>query len=98
MADTKSDAERLAAIIADRDERYGNAALNYANLGRIWAGIIQQHYRVVLAHDLPAEVVLLMVAALKINRACAPVPYDLDHYDDAQNYVALARKAAEGAG
>ena len=54
-----------------RASRYGDHRFVHANLGLMWTGILQSYYSIELSEPIPAHVVLLMMTASKLNRACA---------------------------
>lgn len=93
MADDVPAHLRRANIRVDRSGRYGNATVFSANLGLQWTGMLQQHYGITLDHPLPAELVLEMMAVLKLNRAASDP--DKDNLDDAAVYVQLAEEARD---
>ena len=76
-----------------RSKQYGDATAGHRNLGLEWTGILQNHYGITLDHPIPSHVVLLMMAASKINRAATPTPGQPDDYVDARIYLNLAREA-----
>ena len=77
----------------ERTAQYGPATFGHANLGLYWTGILQNHFGIELDHPIPAHVVLLMMAASKINRAATPTPGQEDDYIDGKNYLQLAEEA-----
>jgi len=85
--------EEEAEILKDRAAAYGDASITHANLGLYWTGILQQHFGIELDHPVPADVVLLMLAANKINRAVLPTSGKLDDYVDLRNYAHLGWEA-----
>ena len=88
--------EKDQAIFDNRDEKYGPFIPMHRNLGLIWAGIIQNHFNIELPGSLPAHLVLLMLAASKINRASLEkITDDDDSFADARIYMQLAKEAKE---
>lgn len=77
-----------------RQERYGTFIQAHKNLGLLWTGLLQNHFRIKLPGPIPSHVVLLMMTASKLNRAVAEelLP-DEDNYVDAKIYTAMAQKA-----
>lgn len=80
-------------VLAERAKQYGDATLSHKNLGLEWTGILQNHFRIELPHPIPAHVVLLMMAASKMNRAATPTPGQPDDYADGRIYFSLAEQA-----
>lgn len=78
-------------VLDDRKKSYPDANAGHTNLGLAWTGLIQNHYGIVLKEPLPAELVLLMMAASKANR-CAVASRE-DDYIDLRNYARLAKEA-----
>lgn len=83
-----------AKIREERGATYGDATLGHHNLGLCWTGILQNHFKTELPWPIPADVVLLMMAALKLNRAAIDRGGE-DHYADGRIYIELAAEAAE---
>jgi len=92
----KTLSEAHAQIHAERGARYGEGTQAHTNLGLIWTGILQNHFLMTLPAPIPADVVLLMMAANKLNRAACPTPLHGDNYDDGVIYVEMAREAKKG--
>lgn len=87
--------EREKKLHEERGKQYGEGTFAHTNLGLEWTGLIQNHYRITLSHPLPPDLVLLMFAASKANRAACPTPLHDDNYDDGKVYFEMARKAKE---
>ena len=83
----------LDEVLADREPSLGDATVGHRNLGLIWTALLQDHYGIVLDHPLPPELVLLMMAGCKLNRAA--IKFKFDHYLDLLGYTKLAYAAAE---
>jgi hypothetical protein len=81
------------AILKDRAKYYGPATLGFFSFGAMVRAIIQEHYQILLPHDLPPHVGALLMANIKLMRACRPAKFRLDNYDDAVNYVDIALEA-----
>jgi hypothetical protein len=86
--------EEEAAVRENRSKRYGDFMVNHAALGRIWAAQLSMY----LQHpvpDLPADLVLLMLATNKVNRGCTPGGRGhMDSYADARIFTKMAAEAA----
>lgn len=82
-------------IFDERQKRYGHFIEAHNNLGLIWTGLIQNYFRIKLSEPIPAHLVLLLMAASKLNRAVAEEDHllDFDNYDDNKIYIEMARKA-----
>lgn len=87
---------KKAEIHAERGNSFGDGTEGHTNLGLEWTGIIQNHYKMRLPYPIPPDVVLLMMAASKINRAACPTPIRDDNYDDGAIYIEMAREAKGG--
>jgi hypothetical protein len=72
--------QAASLINGDRRTQYGDPCHNYSRLGRIWGGLLG-------IPDIPAETVLIMMAAMKLSREAAK--HNLDNLIDAAGYVAL---------
>ena len=72
-----------------RDKAYGDYHFGFTNLGRSWAAMLSEHLRVIIP-DIPAHVVTLMVAEMKMHRASRPWRRDFDDFVDLKNYVDFA--------
>jgi len=86
------------AIQKIRTKRYGqDFTRNHQNLGLIWTGILQSYYEIQFPEMMPSHVVLLMMAASKINRASTEKGKLLDeeNYDDGKIYLELAKSACK---
>ena len=69
----------------ERQEEYGDPTQNLANIGRVWAGILD------LEDDITAREVALMMVGLKALRATGRM--NDDDLVDASGYVLLASEA-----
>lgn len=85
--------DKLQGIHEQRKGKYGDAYDNGKCVGRMWAAMLEVHYKVPL-EDLPPEMVHKMMVAFKIHRMVID-PVDDDHYDDAGVYGELARQSAK---
>jgi hypothetical protein len=74
-----ADAARLA--YGDRQQDYGDAAANLSRIGAVWGELLGRE-------AIPADMVALMMAGLKLVRASRRV--DRDDLVDAVAYVMLA--------
>lgn len=89
---------RRDRVLKERAEQYGDATTGHENLGLAWTGLLQNHYGIQLDHPIPADVVLLMMAASKANRAARGLKLLDDNYDDGANYFDLAGETARQIG
>lgn len=84
--------EEVRAILEDRGRDYGPVRFGAEQTGRVWAAIISEQLQTEIP-DIPPHVVLLMMAAMKINRAVRPFRQKQDNYTDGIAYVQLAEDA-----
>ena len=82
--------QELKELREHREAVYGDAAGNHANTGMLWTAILQYHYRTTLPHPIPAHIVCLLLAAMKVERAAAPFQAHPDNIDDGINYLKMA--------
>ena len=82
-------------VFETRQARYGTFIQAHANLGLLWTGLIQNHFRIKLPASLPSHLVLLMMVASKLNRAVAEkgLLVDEENYDDGKIYLEMAKNA-----
>lgn len=86
--------EKLKEVQKRAEEEYGDATFGHTNLGLEWTGILQNHYQIRFDHPIPPHIVLLMMAASKINRAAVPFRgQGEDDYIDGISYIDLAKIA-----
>lgn len=84
-----------------RQKRYkGTTTFNHKNLGMIWTALLRSYYGHEDMPILSPQMVLLMMAASKLNRAARedekkPL-VDQDNFIDAKIYIELARQARLG--
>lgn len=85
--------EEEKKIQQERAARYGDSVRGHQNLGRIWAALLSQYCGIYL-DDIPADIVLLMFAASKLNRASVEPPdSNSENFDDGKIYIELAKEA-----
>ena len=70
---------------------YGDPLPNMRNIGKSWTAKLNQHYGIPLLHDIPADIVALMMADLKLMRA-SNSKYHEDNFDDAHIYLDFAQR------
>jgi hypothetical protein len=80
-------------VIAEREKMYGDAFQCHTNIGQVWAGILG-NWQGVHVDDIPADVVALMLAGMKLVRSTRV--YHEDNYLDARNYVNFAEQFKKG--
>lgn len=81
-------ATQMKAIEKNRNDTYGGIYHSHASYGRIWAGLLSQHFeRVVPA--IPPHVVAGMLASMKLARDVVPRSYNPDNNVDGQNYTSF---------
>ena len=83
------------AIHDERNRVYGDAKPGHDNIGLLWTGLLQRHYNIELDHPIPADMVLLMLAATKLARAAGANVFHDDNYIDGKVYFELARDSAK---
>lgn len=84
--------DQAVKVLEERTASYGDSTDGHENLGVLWSALIRQRYPHLDLPPLPAELVLLMMAANKLNRAALTGIREDDHVDGA-NYFALAYEA-----
>ncbi len=78
-------------IQAARQSVYGDPLQNHLGIAQGWAGLLQPHWEAVKNGDpLPPHVVVLLMAALKLNRM--RLVHHEDNYKDAAVYLAFAER------
>ena len=77
-------------IELERGLIYGDPYHNHQSIGKIWTGLLEQHYGITLPHCIPPSLVALLMAGLKINRMNRV--WQQDNADDGQIYVKFASK------
>lgn len=88
--------EEEQKIFEQRQKRYGHFIDAHENLGLVWTGLIQNYFRIKLSEPIPSHLVLLMMAASKLNRAVAEKDLpDSDNYNDNKIYIEMAKQAKE---
>lgn len=85
------DAKKAALLRKPREKRYGKPEVGFAALGLAWAGLLTDHFQRPIA-PIPAHVVALMMASLKLQRAAKPLKASADDIHDGLNYLACARE------
>ena len=73
---------------------YGDPILGHTQIGLLWTALLQEHYELELDHPIPADVTCLMMAGMKLLRACWP-RFNFDNYLDAVVYTQFASMAKE---
>ena len=86
--------QQLVELQHEKEQIYGSHLLGGDSLGKMWAGILSNHYETKLP-PLPAHIVHLMMVGLKICRAAINGPAVGDNYDDAIVYMAMAMQATD---
>ena len=76
---------------------YGDTVFNHTQIGLLWTALLQEHYKLELDHPIPADMACLMMAGMKLIRACWAT-YIFDTYLDAAVYAQFAAvcKGREG--
>jgi len=87
-------AEKLAALEAERGKIYGPPRPSHANIGLSWTGLIQQHYGITLPHPIPDFLVALMLDHFKGQRSARV--FHQDNYDDKHVYAGFAERFQQG--
>jgi hypothetical protein len=79
-----------------KEAEYGDSYEGHRNLGIVWTGLLQNHFQGLrLPATIPPDVVMLMMAAAKINRAVTSNKTKQDNFVDGRNYLTLAEEAQE---
>lgn len=79
-----------AEIAHERQKVYGDPKINHDGIAQSWAGILQPYaIEIAMMNPIPAHVVALLMASLKLNRM--RMRYHADNYADIENYLAFAR-------
>ena len=79
-----------ACIAHERQKVYGDPKVNHDGIAQAWAGLLQPYALDIAAmRPIPAHVVALMMAALKMNRM--RMVHHEDNFDDLNVYMAFAR-------
>ena len=78
-----------------KEAEYGDSYEGHRNLGIVWTGLLQNCFQGLrFPKPIPADVVMLMMAAAKINRAVTSnKPVNQDNFVDGRNYLTLAEEA-----
>lgn len=85
--------DEVKEIMEERGHDYGHYLGNHETLGKIWTGILEQHYGKKFDHDIPPHVASLMMVAVKVNRAATPSRRKVDdNYLDGHAYLTIADK------
>lgn len=93
---TKTETDEGKRIEAERGNFYGPIGWNHTNIGVMWQGVLMSADWDPSKGPIPADVVCLMMAALKISRAANPhAPVLHDNYIDGQNYLDFAERLKE---
>lgn len=79
---------KVGQTIQDRGAVYGEPHLSHENIGLCWTAAIQQHFGIKLPAPIPPEVVELMMAQFKIQRAMRV--FHEDNYVDVRAYLQFA--------
>ncbi len=82
-------------IMSERQERYGDPSVNMSTTGKMFTGMLEQHFGEPLPGFIPGYIVALMHVTIKVSRMCHRSPLHQDNYDDAHNYLEIARKLQE---
>jgi hypothetical protein len=83
-----------AATRKQRGEVYGDHHTGNTNVGRIWSGILSQYFQTYLP-DIPADIVDLMMAGVKIARVSQPHGRGhQDSFHDARIYLSMGEESS----
>lgn len=89
------DHDRVLEVLKSRAREHGDALVGGTQLGRTWAALLSDHFKIVI-EDIPPHVVYLMLSSLKTHRAVRPQVYNEDDYVDIHGYAHLAKELQEG--
>ena len=78
----------MRMIEEDRNNKYGSIVTSHASYGKIWAGLLSQHFEKEIP-DIPGHVVAAMLASMKVCRSVVPRRYIPDNEVDAMNYTSF---------
>lgn len=87
--DVKSHQQRTK-VMNDRTKVYGPSGPLHRAVGLMWTGILEAHYGIKLPHAVPAHVVALCNASVKLCRASHDASFHEDNYVDGHNYLDIA--------
>lgn len=79
-----------AEIAFERQKVYGDPKVNHDGIAAAWSGLLEPHAEsIARGEPIPAHVVALMMATLKLNRMRNI--FHEDNYEDAAVYLSFAR-------
>lgn len=82
--------EAMRKLRASRGKDYGSVEFNHGTIGLMWQGLLEQHFQQKLPGPIPAYLVALMMATVKLNRTS--FKFKQDNYDDAHTYLQIAHE------
>jgi len=89
--------ERQATIAYERAKTYGDPKTNHQAIANAWSGLLEPYAKEIgELKPLPAHVVALMMASMKICRM--RLMFHEDNYDDLGVYTSFARAWQRGEG
>ena len=91
LEDAMEDALTAPNILTEKAEIYGEPEIAMENIGKIWGGILSQHTGIKDGGRVPANVVALMLAGMKLARL-ARTPEHEDSMKDAHGYLDIVKK------
>lgn len=84
-----------AKTLKERGSVYGDHHQGGTNVGKMWAGVLSQHYGKDLP-PLPADIVDLMMVIVKVARVSQPRGRGHeDSYHDARVYLGMGKESAD---
>lgn len=88
-------ASQVGETLAARGQSYGDPSDRFRSIGWIWRGILENHFGSELPEEIPARIVSLMLAGMKLSRASRPRPHREDNFLDAIGYLYLGNSIAK---
>ena len=83
--------KKTEQTVAERGKVYGAPIPNMRNIGKMMTGLLNQHYGINLPHDVPPDVVALIMVLVKINRSVNGI-YHPDNFVDLDAYAGFAEE------
>ena len=77
-------------ILTEKAEVYGPPEIAMVNIGKIWTAILDQNTDIIMSHDIPGEIVALMLAGMKLARL-GRTPEHEDSMKDAHGYLDIVK-------
>lgn len=85
----------LSDILVERGKKYGDYQVSMRAAALTLESLLMMHFQKPLPGPIPPHVVAHFMVGIKLNRACAPFEFNQDNYDDAYNYLGIAKNTDE---